>query len=378
MNKFEEKELTDFVKQKKYNPLVSQIYQGSYTFCIPKKSLINKSNSQKKRVIYSFNQDENIILKLLVYILKEYDSSFSKNCYAFRTGMTVKKAFYDLVKIKDIDKYYAYKLDIKNYFNSIDVDILLPILKEFLNDEKIYELFEKILKADLCIHNDRILIEKRGAMAGTPFSTFLANVYLHSLDKYFEENNLIYARYSDDIIVFSKSLDELQSQINFIHNELKKFNLDINNEKEFLFYPNTSWNFLGFKYKNKEIDLSEITLKKIKAKIRRKARAIYRWKIQKNKTTEHAIKVMLRVFNNKFYREKNTKDLTWSKWFFPVITTHKSLKIIDEYFISYLRYLSTGRFTKKNFNITYEKLKSLGFRSLVHEYYLFIENNKNK
>ena len=76
---------------------------------------------------------------------------------------------------------------------------------------------------------------------------------------------------------------------------------------------------------------------------------------------------------NKFYRELNTKELTWCKWYFPIITTHNSLKIIDEYLINYLRFLSTGRFTKKNFNITYDYLKSLGFKSLVNEYYKFLE-----
>ena len=80
---------------------------------------------------------------------------------------------------------------------------------------------------------------------------------------------------------------------------------------------------------------------------------------------------MIRVFNNKFFRELNTKDLTWSKWFFPTITSAKKLNEIDKYLVQYLRYLSTGRFSKQNYNISYDKLKALGYRSLVNEYYKY-------
>ena len=36
-----------------------------------------------------------------------------------------------------------------------------------------------------------------------------------------------------------------------------------------------------------------------------------------------------------------------------------------------LRYIATGRYTKKNYNLRYENLKKLGYRSLVNEYYNF-------
>ena len=66
-------------------------------------------------------------------------------------------------------------------------------------------------------------------------------------------------------------------------------------------------------------------------------------------------------------------DFTWCRWFFPVIDTADSLKIIDEYLIEYIRYLSSGRHYKGNYRITYEHIKELGFRSLVNEYYRYKE-----
>ena len=77
--------------------------------------------------------------------------------------------------------------------------------------------------------------------------------------------------------------------------------------------------------------------------------------------------------NKKFYggyrKEAGDDELTWSRWFFPNITTDKTLKEIDEYMQQYIRYTVTGRHYKGNYKITYEKMKEWGYMSLVHEYY---------
>lgn len=370
MTKSEEQNLIDFIEQKKYYDVASAIIGGTYTFSIPTKSLVNKSGSTKKRVVYTFNDTENMILKFIVHNMSCYDYVFSDNCYSFRKNSTVRKAFYSIVNNEGINEMYAYKLDISNYFNSIDVSKLLPILENVLcDDAKLYNLLRDILLVDKSILNGKVIDEKRGAMAGTSMSTFLANIYLMDMDKHFRDMGVIYARYSDDIIIFDRDLDVLNRHIEYIHKVISDKGLAINQDKEQLFKPHEAWNFLGFEYRDGVIDLSPVTLKKIKDKIRRKGRTLYRWRIKNEKSIEHSIKVMLRVFNNKFYREDHSKDLTWSKWFFPVITTHDRLSEIDGYLIQYLRYLSTGRFTKKNYNITYDYLKSLGYKSLVHEYH---------
>jgi hypothetical protein len=91
--------------------------------------------------------------------------------------------------------------------------------------------------------------EKRGAMAGTSMSTFFANVYLMNLDKHFQDLGVIYARYSDDIIIMDKNLDNLQKNIAYIHRVINDYGLIINSDKEEMFLPQTPWHFLGFEYK---------------------------------------------------------------------------------------------------------------------------------
>ena len=376
LSKIEETELADFINNEKYLEIAKQIIQGAYSFSVPTKTLINKNGSSKKRVVYSFNPCENIILKFISFLMNKYDNSFASNCYSFRKNYTVKRAFIEIVSHKNINNMFCYKLDISNYFNSINIQKLLPMLCNVINDDKpLLNLIQNILTKDQSLFNGKIITEKRGAMAGTPLSTFIANIYLMDLDKYFVSQNVIYARYSDDIIIFTESKQKLEYFKDYILNFLKEKDLSVNPEKESIFNPYEPWHFLGFEYNKGIIDLSKITIKKIKDKIRRKSRAIFRWKVKNNKTTEHAIKVLIRVFNNKFYRTENTKELSWCKWFFPLLSSHKSLKIIDDYFVQYLRYLSSGKFSKRNFLVTYESLKQLGFRSLVNEFYKFKKAN---
>ena len=108
-----------------------------------------------------------------------------------------------------------------------------------------------------------------------------------------------------------------------------------------------------------------------KGKIKRKARALRRWKLRKNATDDQTMKVMIRIYNKKFFECGSRHELTWSRWFFPIVTEEIGFKQIDAYLQQYIRYIPTGCHSKKNYKTTYKKLKELGYRSLVNEYYKF-------
>ena len=114
----------------------------------------------------------------------------------------------------------------------------------------------------------------------------------------------------------------------------------------------------------------------MKQKIKRKSEALRRWQRKKGLPVEKAAIGFINTINNKLYGRNNSNvksddfsDFTWSRWFFPNITTTKGLKIIDDYMQEYIRYTITGRHYKGNYRIKYATLKKLGYRNLVNEYY---------
>ena len=366
-----EKEIfEDFIINKKYEAVCAGILDGTYSFSTPKKHLISKGHSKKKRAVYTFSNDEMLVLKYISYLLYEYDDLFSPNLYSFRNSRGVKNAIRDISNIKTIHKMYGYKVDISNYFNSIDIDILLDNLKTDIKDEMLFSLFESILKNDSVIYNDEIIHEKKGVMAGTPISAFLANYYIKEIDEFFWNQKLVYCRYADDIILFCQNKDELISFKQKLLAYFDKYNLSINSDKEYFFEPDDKWEFLGFSFYGNKIDLSDNTIRKIKGKIRRSARGIRRWMIKKDASYQVALKAMNRKYNRKFFGKQDKEELSWKYWFFPTINTSDSLKIIDNYMQEQERYLVTGKHNKRNYKIVpYELLKECNYKSLVHEYY---------
>ena len=90
------------------------------------------------------------------------------------------------------------------------------------------------------------------------------------------------------------------------------------------------------------------------------------------------IKAMNRKYNKKFYGNDNS-ELSWKYWFFPIINTTDSLKIIDKYYQDQIRYMITGKHNKKNYKVVpYTFLKECHYKPLVHEYYELKFNMKNK
>ena len=374
LNKENEKALSEFIEALSFLPVVEKI-AGGEGFAPPKKTAISKMSTGKKRIVYTYAEDENWVLKLLTWLLqRKYDYLFAYNLYSFRPGKGVRDAVKRLTRTRTIRQMWSYKVDISNYFNSVPVERLLPLLQETLEDEpEICRFLESLLTNPLVKDHGTLVPEEKGIMAGTPISTFLANLYLAHMDHYFAEADVLYARYSDDIIVFGTTEDEREQNAETILGFLREAGLSVNPAKEARTAPGEMWTFLGISYRDGIIDIAPVSVEKLKAKMRRKARALVRWQARKGTTGENAAKAFIRVFNRKLFENTVEHELTWARWYFPLVNTVDSLKVIDEYSQSCIRYLATGKHTKAQYNFRYEQMKELGYVSLVNRYYKLVK-----
>ena len=371
------KRLEKYVAQEAYHDIAAGLVSGTYCYDLPAKNTINKNGSSKKRTIYRFDWRETMVLKLLTHLLYKYDYKICGNCYSFRRNTTAKNAIDAVSHIKKLAQKYVLKIDVSNYFNSIPSTMLADAIAATIDDDTQLSAFIiGLIKEDAAYlygNGTRTIIrENRGAMAGVPVSAFCANIYLDGLDRLFDSMGVDYFRYSDDILIVADSMTQVDEYLKIVTDFLAAKGLTINEKKLHISHPGEGFDFLGFVFYNGNIDLAASTLQKAKAKIRRKAKSLMRRRNRLGESFDMAASDLAAHFNRKFYDEEHDNGFTWSRWFFPSITTSKSLKIIDQYLEQYMRYLSTGRHTKKNFNVRYETLKELGFRSLVAEYYKFI------
>ena len=366
-------ELFQYIRGKRYLPVVDKILRGE-GLSIPQKKRIAKSDTSKKRIVYCLPEDETIVLKLMTWLMiRKYDWFLSDNLYSFRPNYGAKDALRKLTSDPEISQYYSYKLDVRNYFNSIDVNLLLPVLKQlFADDIPLYNFIALQLSDPRVLDGSKVVEESKGVMAGMPYAVFFANVFLTQLDREFENTpDIIYCRYSDDIILFSKEKDILDAAKERLLNALADLHLEVNPDKVVETVPSQPWTFLGFECNGEQIDVSKISVEKLKAKMRRKSRALDRWRRSSGKDGWMAARAFIKHFNKKLYTSESNSEVNWSWWYFPMITTEKSLKEIDAYMQDCIRFVATGSRTKSRFNFTYGQMKELGMQSLVNRWFKY-------
>lgn len=366
-------ELFQYVHEQRYLPVVNRIFSGK-GLSVPQKKRIAKSDTSKKRIVYCLPEDETIVLKLLTWLMiRKYDWFLSDNLYSFRPNYGAKDALRKLTSDPEISQYYSYKLDVRNYFNSVDVNLLLPVLKElFADDVPLYNFIASQLSDPRALDGDTVIEEQKGVMAGMPYAVFFANVFLTQLDRKFKKiQDVVYCRYSDDIIIFAKEKDTLDTAKEKLLNMLAELRLEVNPDKVVETVPSQPWTFLGFECNGQEVDVSKVSVGKIKAKMRRKARSLDRWRREKGKDGWMAARAFIKHFNRKLYTSESNSEVNWSWWYFPMITTEKSLKEIDAYMQDCIRFVATGSRTKSRYNFTYGQMKELGLQSLVNRWFAY-------
>lgn len=196
--------------------LVTGSYQhGSYhSFYIhdPKKRLISAA-SFKDRVVHH---------ALCNLIEPLYERKFIYDTYANRVGKGTHRALDRCTQYLRRFPYYL-QLDLRQYFPSIDHEILINILAEEIRDQKVLALCEEILKSGVGVLHDEYqmiyfpgddlfaLNRPRGLPIGNLTSQFWANVYLNKLDHFIKRKLKCpgYIRYVDDMLLFANSKTEL-------------------------------------------------------------------------------------------------------------------------------------------------------------------------
>jgi len=344
---------------------------GKIRLGIPARCRINKMGTDKKRTVYIFPPEDQLVLKALNYCLSRSCPGLLPCCLAFRPGFCVHGAFRAMISRAKAE-YSCIRLDIRNYFNSIPSEQLICLLREFLAPyPQTLSALSDLLRDPFVTEAGEVRTDpQKGAMAGMPLAPLFANLYLTDFDRMARGWVPVYGRYSDDLILFCPP-EDVGSVCEKISAALADKGLVLNDGKTKITAPGEKWEFLGLSCRRGDIGLSDAAVRKMKGKISRSARKLYRWKESKDASTERAVRALIRKFQYKFYGSGGDDDeLTWSRWYFPLITQTDGLRTIDRYFQEWARYLASGRHSKKNFALLpYSRLREYGYVPLVSAYH---------
>lgn len=371
----QDKDLLWKLKEIYKNDIIDELMSGLYIWSIPRKVEIAKSESKKKRVVYIYSIKDRYVLGVLYRAISvRFQEKISSSCFSYKKTIGTNSAI-KYIKDNRRDEFkYGVKVDIHAYFNSVSREKVIEMINELFQDG-IKETIDRLMLNNEVMWKGEIIDEWKSLIPGCALGSFFANYTLKACDEYFDKENCIYARYSDDIIVIADSKDKLQTYLDKIMEFLNKYGLTMNPEKYKWFEPGDSIEYLGLKLDdNGKIDISKHAKQKIKKQIHRWCRK-GRMEIERDYKDFHSVaKRIIRQLNNKnfFCLINNESTFGWAMYSFPKITTIQSLIEIDNYTKETIRAMKTGRHNKANFKaISDEEFKELGWLSLVELYKLY-------
>ena len=133
-----------------------------------------------------------------------YEQYFSEYSYGFRPNRDCHSAISKVLEYLNEGYEWVIDLDIEKYFDTVNHDKLVSILRERINDAPTLHLIRSFLKAGV-LEDGLARPTTEGVPQGGPLSPVLSNVYLDKLDKELEARGLHFVRYADDCDIFVKS-----------------------------------------------------------------------------------------------------------------------------------------------------------------------------
>ena len=227
---------------------------------------INDGFKQKKRLIiqpyFTKTKPEQWLQHIIISTLKPI---LMKGMYEFSCGSVPgrgihygKKYLEKFIRKHSKDVKYCLKIDIRHFYESIDIDILKGRFREIIKDDVFLYLIFWVLDSNAGTMPDGNIV-KTGLPIGFYTSQWFANWFLQPFDHYVKEElkAKCYVRYMDDIVILGVNKRELHKMFNLIRSYLGEIGLTIKDNWQVFLFDYTDKDgkrhgrpidFMGFKF----------------------------------------------------------------------------------------------------------------------------------
>ncbi len=218
-----------------------------------------------------------------------FEKQFIYDSYANRVGKGTLKAigrlhhFKKIVSKNNSKTCYVLKADIRQYFETVDHNVLLSLLAKMISDKEVLWLISIILE------NHQSTEKGKGMPLGNLTSQFFANVYLHELDEFVKHalKAKYYIRYVDDFIILHENKEILEAYKDKISNFLNtNLFLQLHPAKSKILTLNNGINFLGFRVFFHHILIRKKNAWKFERKLKRLKKLCAKGKVDREKVIE--------------------------------------------------------------------------------------------
>ena len=184
--------------------LTERIRKGHYTPSPVRRAEIPKSDGGVRKLGIPTVTDRIIQQAITQQLMPIFEPLFSDGSYGYRPGRSAKDAIQKIKEYAEKGYTRAVVLDLSKYFDTLNHELLINILRRNVKDERVIQMIKRYLKSGV-MENGVVMETEEGSPQGGNISPLLANIYLNEFDQEFSKRGVPCIRYADDIVLLAKS-----------------------------------------------------------------------------------------------------------------------------------------------------------------------------